>query len=342
MAASDNNSAVKTKAASVAIVSNSCLIAIKLAAGILTGSVGILSDAIHSMMDLVASVISLLSVRKADVPADASHRYGHEKLEDLSAGAQAILLLIGAAFVAYEAVHRLVAGGAITSIGIGIIVVAVAAAVNLIVSAYLMRKSRLTSSSALEATAADLRTDAFVSIAVLVALVIVKLTGVHWLDPVVGLAIGVAISSTGVRILNGAARRLADETLPAAELERLQEVARSFLGAEVVGYHDLRARHVGNTHQVDLHLQFADGTSLRRAHEISHELQDAMMAVLPNTTVLVHLEPEERVRPDRFPQPTATPQPDASASAAPDAPASAPPDAPASAPPVEHEPAPRR
>jgi cation diffusion facilitator family transporter len=296
------SSAVKTRAASVAIASNSCLIALKLAAGIVTGSVGILADAIHSLMDLVASVISLLSVRKADEPADASHRYGHEKLEDLSAGAQAILLLIGAAFVAYEAIHRLIVGGEVQSIGIGIVVVAVAAAVNLAVSAYLRRKARVTSSAALEATAADLRTDAFVSIGVLVALVIVKLTGIDWIDPAVGLAVGLAISSTGVRILNGAARRLADETLPSPELEPLQHVARSFIGDEVVGFHDLRARHVGNTHQVDLHLQFADGTSLRRAHEISHQLQDEMMQVLPNTTVLVHLEPEERVRPDRFQQ----------------------------------------
>ena len=253
-------------------------------------------------MDLVASVISLLSVRKADEPADASHRYGHAKLEDLSAGAQAILLLIGAAFVAYEAVHRLIVGGTVTSIGIGIVVVAVAAAVNLGVSAYLMRKARLTSSPALEATAADLRTDAFVSLGVLVALVVVKLTGLHWLDPVVGLVIGIAISSTGVRILNGAARRLADETLPPGELEQLQQVAESFIGDEMVGFHDLRARHVGNHHQVDLHVQFSDSTSLRRAHEISHELQDAMAKVLPGTTALVHLEPEERVRPDRFQQ----------------------------------------
>jgi divalent metal cation (Fe/Co/Zn/Cd) transporter len=102
-------------------------------------------------------VISLLSVREADEPADASHRYGHEKLEDLSAGAQVILLLIGAVLVAYEAVHRLIAGGSVQSIGIGIIVVGVAAAVNLAVSAYLMRTSRLTESPALEATAADRR-----------------------------------------------------------------------------------------------------------------------------------------------------------------------------------------
>ena len=296
----NENSAVKRRAATVAIVSNSCLIVIKLAAGILTGSIGILSDAVHSLMDLVASVISLLSVRKADEPADASHRYGHEKLEDLSAGAQAILLLIGAAYVFYEAIRRLITGGTVESIGVGIVVVSVAAIVNLLVSAYLRRKARLTGSTALEATAADLHTDALVSIGVAVALVIVKLTGIRWIDPAVGLAIGIAISATGIRILNGAARRLADETLPPAELERLQQVARSFIGNEVAGYHDLRARHVGNAHQVDLHLQFTDGTSLRRAHEISHEMQHAMAGELAGTTVLIHLEPEERIRPDRF------------------------------------------
>ena len=222
----NENSAVKRRAATVAIVSNSCLIVIKLAAGILTGSIGILSDAVHSLMDLVASVISLLSVRKADEPADASHRYGHEKLEDLSAGAQAILLLIGAAYVFYEAIRRLITGGTVESIGVGIVVVSVAAIVNLLVSAYLRRKARLTGSTALEATAADLHTDALVSIGVAVALVIVKLTGIRWIDPAVGLAIGIAISVTGIRILNGAARRLADETLPPPELERLQQVAR--------------------------------------------------------------------------------------------------------------------
>jgi cation diffusion facilitator family transporter len=293
---------VKRRTAALSVLSNSVLILLKVIAGTVTGSVAILTEAVHSSIDLVASVVAFFSVRKADEPADASHRYGHEKLEDLSAGAQAILLLIGAVFVAYEAVHRLIAGGSVQSIGIGIVVVGVAAAVNFAVSAYLMRKSRLTESPALEATAADLRTDAFVSAGVLVALVIVKLTGLEWIDPLVGLVVGLAISTTGVRILNGAARRLADETIPPGELEQLQGVADSFLGDEMVGFHDLRARHVGNHHQVDLHVQFADGTSLQRAHEISHRLQDAMAKVLPGTTALVHLEPEERVRPDRFAQ----------------------------------------
>lgn len=290
----------KARAAILGVCSNTCLIALKLAAGLITGSVGLLSDAVHSLMDLIASTIALASVRKADAPADASHRYGHEKLEDLAAGAQALLLLLGAAFIAVEAVRRLLDGGVIHRIGVGMIVAAAAALINFAVSGYLRRIGRSTGSAALGANAADLRTDALVSIGVLLALAIVHLTGLGWVDPVVGLLVAVAISATGVRILNDATRRLADEALPPEELAALQEVVEGFISPEVVGVHDLRARHVGSNHQVDLHMQFADGTSLRRAHFLSHQLQHAIAERLPGTTVLVHLEPEDRVRPDRF------------------------------------------
>ncbi|HEY6523438.1 MAG TPA: cation diffusion facilitator family transporter [Solirubrobacteraceae bacterium] len=294
---------MKTRAAAVSIVSNSCLIVLKVAAGLITGSVGILSDAVHSLMDLIASLIAWASVRKADEPADASHRYGHEKLEDLAAGAQALLLLFGAAFIAVEAIRRLVNGGEVARLGVGIAVAGAAAAVNLVISTYLQRASLATRSNALRANAADLRTDALVSLAVMVSLVAVKITGDTWMDPVVGLVVAAAITRTGVRILIEASRRLADEALPADELAALKEVLDAFVGDEVVGYHDLRARHVGNNHQVDVHLQFASGTSLERAHYVSHQLQDAIIEHLPGTTVLVHLEPVDRVRPDRFEQP---------------------------------------
>jgi cation diffusion facilitator family transporter len=298
---------VKTRAAAVSIGSNSGLIALKVVAGLLTGSVGVLSDAVHSLMDLIASLIAWASVRKSDAPADASHRYGHEKLEDLAAGAQALLLLLGAAFIAYEAIRRLIDGGHVGKIGIGIAVAGTAAAINFVVSAYLIRAGTTTESTALHANAADLRTDAIVSLAVLVSLIVVRLTGAGWIDSVVGLLVAVAISGTGVRILVDASRRLADEALPADELQALQQVVGSFVGGEVVGFHDLRARHVGSHHQVDLHLQFATGTSLERAHYVSHQLQDAIVERLPGTTALIHLEPEDRVRPDRFEQPEEIP-----------------------------------
>jgi cation diffusion facilitator family transporter len=292
----------KQRAAALSIASNTTLIVLKVVAGVVTGSVGILSDAVHSVMDLAASVIALLSVRKADEPADARHRYGHEKLEDLAASGQAVLLLGGAAFVAFEAIHRLIHGSHIDSIGVGIVVVAVAAGVNLIVSAFLLRTGRRTESAALRANAADLRTDAVVSLGVLTALVLIKLTGAHWIDPVVGLLVAVAISSTGVRVLVGASRRLVDETLPAEELDDIERVVYSFMNeaGPMVGFHDLRARHSGSRHEVDLHVQFAAGTTLEQAHLLAHRLQDEIQAQLSNTTVLVHLEPEHRVRADRF------------------------------------------
>jgi cation diffusion facilitator family transporter len=293
----------KARAAGVSIVSNTALIALKITAGLVTGSVGILSDGAHSLMDLLASVIAFASVRKSDEPADATHRYGHEKLEDLAAGAQALLLLLGAAFIAFEAIRRLVDGGKVSSVGIGMIVAGLAAATNLLVSSYLARTGRTTGSAALNATAVDLRTDAVVSVGVLVSLALVELTGAAWIDPVTGLVIAAPTTTSGVRILLDSARRLVDEALPADELAKLNGVLGSFLGDEVVGFHDLRARHVGSHHQVDLHLQFVTGTSLERAHAISHRLQDAIVAALPSTTVLVHLEPEDRVRPDRFGDP---------------------------------------
>ena len=134
----------------------------------------------------------------------------------------------------------------------------------------------------------------------LLSLVLVKATGATWIDPVVGILVALAISRTGVAILVNATRRLVDEALPPDELTVLEGVVNASLSSEVVGMHDLRARHIGSHHQVDLHMQFADGTTLKRAHFLSHQLQDAIVAALPGTTVLIHLEPEERVRPDRF------------------------------------------
>jgi cation diffusion facilitator family transporter len=290
----------KSRAAVLSISSNAVLITLKAIAGVLTGSVAILSDAIQSSMDLLASVITFFSVRHADEPADASHRYGHEKLEDVSAGIEALLLLAGALVIAVEAVRRLLSGGKVDQVGIGIVIVAVAASANTLVSAYLSRVGKATTSAALTADAAHLRTDAYVSLGILGSLVVVKLTGAQWVDPTVGIMVAALIGVTGVRILRASGGRLIDETLPDEELAAIIDVIDGFLAGAVVGYHDLRARHVGANHQVDLHLQFSDDTSLREAHRLSHVLQDAIVERLPGTTVLVHLEPEERVRPDRF------------------------------------------
>ncbi|HLM09761.1 MAG TPA: cation diffusion facilitator family transporter [Thermoleophilaceae bacterium] len=283
----------KERAAAVSIVSNLLLIAMKLVAGVVTGSIAIITEAVHSSIDLVASIIAFLSVRKADQPADADHPFGHAKVENLAAAIEGMLILVGAGVIVYESIRRLAEGAAVDSLGFGIAVIGFSAVANVAVSGFLFRQARATESPALEGDAAHLRTDAFTSIGVLVGLVLVELTGAEWLDPAAALVVAVAIVVAGVRILNRTSRVLVDETLPAEELDAVREAIESHGAAEIVGFHKLRARRAGSRRHIDLHVQFSDGTSLRRAHQISHELQTAIRGRLRGADVLIHLEPEE-------------------------------------------------
>jgi cation diffusion facilitator family transporter len=294
---SDPAPGVKTRTAALSVVSNSTLILLKVIAGTVTGSVAVLTEAIHSSIDLIASVVAFFSVRKADEPADESHRYGHEKLENLAAAIEGILILVGASVIAFEAIRRLIRGGEVKFVGIGIAVVGLSMAVNLIVSALLVRTARQTDSPALAADAAHLRTDALTSAGVLVALALVKITGAQWLDPAVALVVAASIVPTGVRLLLRSSRILVDEALPPDEVAAIREAIEEFAGRGVVGYHELRTRRAGARRYVDLHVQFRDGTSLESAHRTAHELQEEIGARLGGADVLIHLEPQDRVRP---------------------------------------------
>jgi cation diffusion facilitator family transporter len=285
----------KSGAAGLSVASNSVLIAIKVAAGAITGSIAILTEAAHSLIDLIASVIALASVRKADEPADAEHPYGHEKLENLSAAIEGMLILVGAAVIVYEATHRLVVGAHVDSLGLGIAVMAVSAAANFTISAFLDRRAKALESPALEGDAAHLRTDAVTSIGVLVGLGLVEITGADEFDSITALVVAVAIVASGLRIITRSSRVLVDEALPASEMDRIEAVIRAARPPEMAGYHRLRARRAGSRRYVDLHVQFRSGTSLERAHELAHMMRSAIEAVLPGAEVLIHVEPEESV-----------------------------------------------
>lgn len=287
----------RSRAAALSIASNTALIALKLVAGAITGSIAILTEAIHSAIDLLASVIAYFSVRQAEEPADSSHRYGHEKFENAAAGVEGMLILVGSGVIVYTAVRALVEGPEIHNLGVGIPVIAFAVAVNLVVSAYLSRRADALDSPALEGDAAHLRTDAMTSFGVLIGLALVETTGATWLDPVVALMIAVAIVVTGWRITSTSWRVLVDEALPVAETASIQSCIESFAGRGVVGYHKLRTRRAGARRYVDLHLQFAAGTTLEDAHAIAHELQDTIGKSVRGADVLIHLEPEDRVQP---------------------------------------------
>ncbi|HEY1522395.1 MAG TPA: cation diffusion facilitator family transporter [Solirubrobacteraceae bacterium] len=287
----------KLRAASLSVASNSALILIKVIAGTLTGSVAILTEAVHSSIDLVASIVAFISVRIAGEPADESHRYGHEKVENLAAAIEAVLILVGSAVIAFEAIRRLLGHGRIHTVGLGIGVVAFAIVVNLIVSTVISRNAKLTESPALEGDAAHLRTDALTSAGVLIALALVKVTGAQWLDPAVALVVAASIVITGVRLLTRSSRVLVDEALPADEVAAIRAAIEEFAARGVVGYHELRTRKAGARRYVDLHVQFQRGTSLESAHYTAHQLQDTISGRLRGSDVLIHLEPEDRVRP---------------------------------------------
>ena len=287
----------KSGAAALSIASNALLIAIKLAAGAITGSIAILTEALHSSIDLLASFIAFFSVRRAEEPADASHRYGHEKFENAAAAAEGMLILAGSAVIAYAAIRALIHGPELENLGIGIVVIGFASIANLGVSTWLFRRARETSSAALEGDAAHLRTDAYTSIGVLIGLGLVSVTGADWLDPVVALIIAGAIVVTGVRITMGSVRVLVDEALPDEDVAAITRAIESFADRGVVGYHQLRTRQAGARRYVDLHVQFAHGTTLEEAHRLGHEIQDTIEDELNGADVLIHLEPEDRVRP---------------------------------------------
>jgi cation diffusion facilitator family transporter len=281
----------------LSVASNSILIVLKAVAGTLTGSVAVLTEAVHSSVDLVASIVAYLSIGKAGEPADESHRYGHEKLENVSAALEGVLILVGSVVIAFEAFRRLLGHGETHSVGIGIAVIGLSVLVNLVVSHLIGRTAKATGSPALDGDAAHLRTDAISSASVLVALVLVGATGEQWIDPVVALGVACALLVTGVRLLTRSGQALVDQSLPADEVRAIGVAIEPFGPRGVVGYHELRTRRAGSQRYVDVHIQFRAGTSLEAAHATAHQLKDAIAASLGGADVLIHIEPEDRVRP---------------------------------------------
>ncbi len=286
----------KSRAAALSIASNALLIALKLAAGAITGSIAIITEAVHSLIDLVASVVAFFSVRKADEPADADHPYGHEKVENLAAAIEGMLILVGAGVIVFEATRQLVDGAEVDRLGVGIAVMAFSVFANLGVSSVLSRQAKAHESQALEGDAAHLRTDAMTSAGVLFGLALVQVTGDAAFDPITALVVAVAIVWAGFRILRRSSGILVDETLPEAELDRIEAAIASARTPEVAGYHKLRARRAGSRRHIDFHVQYRSGTSLERAHELAHQMRDSIEAEIPQAEVLIHAEPETSFR----------------------------------------------
>ncbi|HQH21679.1 MAG TPA: cation diffusion facilitator family transporter [Thermoleophilia bacterium] len=283
----------KTRAAALSIASNAVLIAFKLVVGLLSGSIAIISEALHSGSDLAAALIAFWSVRQAARPPDERHHYGHEKVENLSGVIEALLIIAAAGVIIYEGVMKIIDGPAIDRIWLGVGVMVVSGVVNLFVSRRVLYPvARRTESAALEADAAHLMTDVYTSFGVAGGLLLVRVTGWEYFDPLIAIAVATLIIHTGYRLVTESTRVLLDETLPADELELIRACVREHRGDLITDYHKLRARRAGSRRHVDLHVVVDPSLTVAEAHDIAEHIEEDIRTCLRNTDVLVHIEPQ--------------------------------------------------
>jgi len=282
----------RLRASSTAIVAVAFMLALKLGVGLTTQSIGIISQALDSVTDLMASALAFYAVRKSMEPPDERHPYGHSKVENLVSVIVGLIIVLVAVAVAREAVSRLMEDEGPVMLEIGIAVMAVAVAVNLVVSSYLFRVARLERSLALEADATHLRIDVVSNTGVLIGLVLIYLTGLSFIDPAVALIMAAYIVYSGVRLIMKASADLLDENI----LPEEERIVRDVLGEHSQGYryfHALKARRGGATSYLELHLAVEGDMRVDDAHDLAEHLEDEIRKRLPHFEVIIHVEPEK-------------------------------------------------
>jgi len=279
----------KTKAASLSVLSNTLLIVLKLTAGFISGSVSIISEAIHSFMDLLAALIAFLSVRVSDRPADDRHPYGHWKIENISGVIEALLIFVAAIWIIFEAVHKLIKPSEVETIGLGFAVMCISAFVNSGVSWYLYKIAKSTGSIALEADALHLKTDIYTSLGVAAGLGLIWLTGYHILDPIVAILVSMLILKESYSLLMKAYKPLLDESLDIEEINKIRTIIDSYC-KENIKYHDLRTRKAGNFNYVDFHLNLDENLTVKEAHDLCDRIEANIKQYLVNCEVTIHVE----------------------------------------------------
>lgn len=270
-------------------------IALKTLAWLLTGSVGLLSDAAESLVNLVAAVVALAALHWATKPADEHHAYGHAKAEYLSAGFEGALIFVAAVTIAAAAVDRLLDPQPLSDVGIGLAVAAAASLVNLAVGSLLVRAGREHRSITLEADGRHLLTDVWTSAGVVAGVALVAISGWERLDPLVALAVAANILFTGAGLLRRSAGGLMDQALDDVAQEEIEQALAPFRsrGAE---FHAIRTRQAGRRAFVSMHVLVPGDWAVQRGHDLAEEVEAAVRERLPYATVFTHVEPLEDPR----------------------------------------------
>lgn len=280
----------KRNVAALSIASNSALVVLKLIAGLTIGSVSVISEAIHSSIDLLAAIMAFFAVRASAKPPDDQHHFGHGKAESLSGAAEAVLIFVAALMIVNEAVQKLLHGGEMESVDLGIAIMAVSAVVNIFVSRNLMRVAKATESPALEADAWHLTTDVLTSAGVAVGLVVVRLTGLSALDPIIAIGVALFITKAAYDITRKTVSDLLDASLPEEEQAVIREVLDRHKG-DMVGYHEIRSRKSGSERHVDLHLVMNRNVTVKESHDLCDHLEGDLQRELGTVSLNIHVEP---------------------------------------------------
>ena len=287
----------KEGVAMLSVASNAVLVIFKAFVGVMIGSVSILSEAIHSGMDLLAAVIALFSVKTSHLPADDVHPFGHGKIESISSLIEAALIFIAAFWIIFESIRKLTSAQEVESPGWGVAVMFLSAVVNYFVSRRLFAVGKEADSIALQADAWHLRTDVYTSVGVMVSLTIIWISHfffadsrIHWLDPVAAIFVAVLILKAAYDLSIRAFGDLMDVKLPPDEEEWIRGAITGHQ-PEIHGYHQLKTRKAGHFRFIEFHIKVDPQMTVEASHGITRELKQAIMVQYPAATVTVHVEP---------------------------------------------------
>ena len=285
---------LKEKTARISVISNTGLVLMKFIVGFAINSVSIISEAIHSSMDLLAAVIAFISVRKSAEPPDTGHSFGHGKFEDISDLVEALLIFIAAILIIWEAMAKLLGKETVPfSSGfliIGIAVMGVSALVNWWVSGRLMKVAKQTESIALESDAWHLRTDVYTSLGVFIGLIIIRLTRITIFDPLFAIGVAVVIINAAYDLPVRSFSDLIDHRLPKKVEERIKEIICDH-ASDYAGFHDLRTRRSGPEIFIEFHLVMPGRISVQQSHDLADHLESDLMVEFPRSNISIHTEP---------------------------------------------------
>ena len=279
-----------TKFAWLAIFAAVVTIALKTAAYFLTGSIGLLSDALESLINLAAAIVALLLLKTAVAPPDDEHAYGHDKAEYFSGAIEGTLILIAAVAIGWAAIQKLFAPQPLEQIGVGLLITAIATVINLVVGQILIRKGREHHSVTLEADGKHLMTDVWTSVGVGVAIFAVSLTGWLVLDPIIALVVAANITRTGFYLLKRSSQGLMDVAVSDDEQKSIRRILDGYVKDENIEYHAFRTRQSGIRKFVAVHILVPGAWTVHQGHQLLDRIEADIRRAVPNTVIFTHLE----------------------------------------------------